>query len=239
MCSNGNVDDVRTYEMHRRGEQSWNVPLDLILRFGNKYPYLCRNTQSKATKHAVEYFRVSDLLDNFFRWKRVAAGAGEVVSRAITEDGRGRSGRGNDFVSGTGGGGGGAAASSSAVFATSSSTSSPTWLEKTHCRIECSQFGMLHRLDKDTSGSILVGTTPDAHAALVLDRNEKRWTKIYVALVHGQVPIEHWRGQITYPLKKKRLGKSGWFVTRCEHCWRKRLGRFVTLLGTLLEEAAR
>lgn len=96
-------------------------------------------------------------------------------------------------------------------------------LEYVPDKIETSQFGMVHRLDKDTTGSILVATSEAAFKELVRDRNDKRWTKIYVGLVHGWIPLEQWRGRITTPLKRRKLGDHGHFVTKCEDCWQHRL----------------
>lgn len=49
--------------------------------------------------------------------------------------------------------------------------------------------GIVHRLDKDTSGLMLVGKTPPACDALVKMIAERRVHRIYVALAHGE-----WRG---------------------------------------------
>jgi 23S rRNA pseudouridine1911/1915/1917 synthase len=45
--------------------------------------------------------------------------------------------------------------------------------------------GLVHRLDKDTSGLIVVARTPAAHAALARQWHERRVTKGYKALVVG------------------------------------------------------
>lgn len=57
-----------------------------------------------------------------------------------------------------------------------------------------------------------------------------------MALVHGHVPVQHWRGRITYPLKKKKIG-NGHFVTRCDDCWQKRLDHLRSVHGAELEDA--
>ncbi|MBT6831709.1 RluA family pseudouridine synthase [bacterium] len=46
--------------------------------------------------------------------------------------------------------------------------------------------GIVHRLDKPTSGILLVAKTPEAHAAL--QKNWKKVEKTYVAIVCGQPP---------------------------------------------------
>lgn len=45
--------------------------------------------------------------------------------------------------------------------------------------------GVVHRLDKDTSGLLVVARTRDALRALVRDFKQRRVNKVYVALVHG------------------------------------------------------
>ena len=47
--------------------------------------------------------------------------------------------------------------------------------------------GIVHRLDKDTSGAILVARTDEAHRKLVDDFRERRIEKAYVALLHGSI----------------------------------------------------
>jgi 23S rRNA pseudouridine1911/1915/1917 synthase len=45
--------------------------------------------------------------------------------------------------------------------------------------------GLVHRLDKDTSGLLLVAKTPEAHAALSAQFAQRQIEKRYLALVHG------------------------------------------------------
>jgi 23S rRNA pseudouridine1911/1915/1917 synthase len=45
----------------------------------------------------------------------------------------------------------------------------------------------VHRLDRDTSGCLLVATAPDAHAALVAQFREREVMKLYHAIVHGRI----------------------------------------------------
>jgi 23S rRNA pseudouridine1911/1915/1917 synthase len=47
--------------------------------------------------------------------------------------------------------------------------------------------GIVHRLDKDTSGAILVARTNEAHRKLVDDFRDRRIDKTYVALLHGNI----------------------------------------------------
>ncbi|MFX4261455.1 RluA family pseudouridine synthase [Pelotomaculum propionicicum] len=47
--------------------------------------------------------------------------------------------------------------------------------------------GIVHRLDKDTSGLIMVAKNDAAHASLAQQLKDRRITRIYLALVHGKV----------------------------------------------------
>lgn len=50
-----------------------------------------------------------------------------------------------------------------------------------------SRPGIVHRLDKDTSGLVLVARDDDAHAALTAALKERRVTRRYLALVRGTI----------------------------------------------------
>lgn len=58
--------------------------------------------------------------------------------------------------------------------------------------------GIVHRLDKDTSGLLVVAKTDAAQAALMRQFAEHTIEKEYVALVHGQAPAP--RGRIEAPV---------------------------------------
>jgi 23S rRNA pseudouridine1911/1915/1917 synthase len=58
--------------------------------------------------------------------------------------------------------------------------------------------GIVHRLDKDTSGLLLVAKTDAAQAALMRQFAEHAIEKEYVALVHGEAPAP--RGRIEAPV---------------------------------------
>lgn len=47
--------------------------------------------------------------------------------------------------------------------------------------------GIVHRLDKDTSGLIMVAKNDAAHVSLARQLKDRRITRIYLALVHGKV----------------------------------------------------
>jgi 23S rRNA pseudouridine1911/1915/1917 synthase len=71
--------------------------------------------------------------------------------------------------------------------------------------------GIVHRLDKDTSGIILVARTVEAHEALSRQFRERSIRKVYLALVHGQVreggSIDLPIGR--HPTERKRMSTVG------------------------------
>ena len=58
--------------------------------------------------------------------------------------------------------------------------------------------GIVHRIDKDTSGLLMVAKNDLAHESLVGQLMEKTVTRRYVALVHGEIP--HEKGMIDAPI---------------------------------------
>ena len=58
--------------------------------------------------------------------------------------------------------------------------------------------GIVHRLDRDTSGLIVVARNDRAQTALMAQLKARRVKKTYLALVHGAVPAE--RGRIEAPI---------------------------------------
>jgi 23S rRNA pseudouridine1911/1915/1917 synthase len=58
--------------------------------------------------------------------------------------------------------------------------------------------GIVHRLDKDTSGVIVVAKNDQAHQALTSQFKDRRVKKIYRALVNGCLPEES--GRVTAPI---------------------------------------
>ena len=60
--------------------------------------------------------------------------------------------------------------------------------------------GIVHRLDKDTSGAIVVARTDEAHRKLVADFQERRVQKTYVALLHGKIQGE--TGTVDLPVSR-------------------------------------
>lgn len=69
--------------------------------------------------------------------------------------------------------------------------------------------GLVHRLDKNTSGLIVVAKTPAAHRALSRSFMRKQVKKLYIALVEGI--IEQDAGTITAPIGRHAMQKQ-WSV---------------------------
>jgi 23S rRNA pseudouridine1911/1915/1917 synthase len=66
--------------------------------------------------------------------------------------------------------------------------------------------GIVHRLDKETSGLIIVAKNDAAHAALAAQFSSRRIRKTYVALVHGHV--EKQRGSITASIARDPVRRT-------------------------------
>jgi 23S rRNA pseudouridine1911/1915/1917 synthase len=73
-----------------------------------------------------------------------------------------------------------------------------------HCRENLSGIGgvarpgIVHRIDKDTSGLLMIAKNDQAHQSLVAQLQEHSVERIYVAVVHGVIPHEH--GTIAAPI---------------------------------------
>ena len=74
--------------------------------------------------------------------------------------------------------------------------------------------GIVHRLDRDTSGLIVVALTDAAHEKLVEDFRERRVEKIYVALLHGKLTGES--GTIELPIARDAKRRSRMTARRRE-----------------------
>lgn len=73
------------------------------------------------------------------------------------------------------------------------------------------QPGILTRLDKDTSGLVVMALTPDVHAAMQRDAAAGRVRKEYVAVVHGAPePVS---GRIALPLGRDLADRRRVIVT--------------------------
>jgi 23S rRNA pseudouridine1911/1915/1917 synthase len=71
--------------------------------------------------------------------------------------------------------------------------------------------GIVHRIDKDTSGILLIAKTNDAHRILSDDFKNKRIKRKYIALVHGV--IENNKGKIDAPIGRSKIDRKKMCVT--------------------------
>lgn len=72
--------------------------------------------------------------------------------------------------------------------------------------------GIVHRLDKGTSGLLVVAKTEGAHEDLANQFRAREVFKSYIALVHGQV--EHRRGEIDQPIARDPRNRTRMAIVR-------------------------
>ena len=89
--------------------------------------------------------------------------------------------------------------------------------------------GIVHRLDKSTSGVLLVAKTDEAHAQLAEQFRRRHVEKRYLALVHGRLPRA--QDTIRLPVARDR-------VRRTRMTTRRREGRAATTAYRVLQTAA-
>lgn len=73
---------------------------------------------------------------------------------------------------------------------------------------------IVHRLDRDTSGVIVLARDADAHRTLSMSFEAREVDKTYEALVAGHVASD--RGTVDLPLRKEALGSARQIVHRTE-----------------------
>ena len=66
--------------------------------------------------------------------------------------------------------------------------------------------GIVHRIDKDTSGLLMVAKNDFSHNSLVEQLMNKTTTRVYIALVYGV--IEEARGRINAPIGRDKLDRK-------------------------------
>lgn len=66
--------------------------------------------------------------------------------------------------------------------------------------------GIVHRIDKDTSGLLMVAKNDRAHIALAQQLKDKTSMRKYVALVHGEIP--HEKGTIDAPIGRSKTNRK-------------------------------
>jgi 23S rRNA pseudouridine1911/1915/1917 synthase len=71
--------------------------------------------------------------------------------------------------------------------------------------------GIVHRIDKDTSGLLMVAKNDMAHESLVDQLKAKTTTRIYKAIVHGVMPHDH--GTIDAPIGRDKSDRQKMTVT--------------------------
>jgi len=74
--------------------------------------------------------------------------------------------------------------------------------------------GIVHRLDKETSGAIVIARTDDAHRKLVEDFRDRLVQKTYVALLHGKIKGD--AGKIELPVARDLRRRSRMTARRRE-----------------------
>jgi len=75
--------------------------------------------------------------------------------------------------------------------------------------------GIVHRLDLDTSGTMVVAKTAAAHEALARQFKNRRVNKTYLALVHGQMESED--GVIDLPIGRHPVDRKKMSTTSRRH----------------------
>ncbi|MDI3540942.1 MAG: rRNA synthase [Thermosediminibacterales bacterium] len=71
--------------------------------------------------------------------------------------------------------------------------------------------GIVHRLDKDTSGLLLVAKNDEAHRKLAEQLKQRKITRKYIALVHGNIKING--GTIDAPIGRHHIRRQEMAVT--------------------------
>jgi len=71
--------------------------------------------------------------------------------------------------------------------------------------------GIVHRIDKDTSGLLMVAKNDLAHESLAHQLKEKTTERLYIALVHGEIP--HELGTIEAPIGRDKNDRQRMTVT--------------------------
>jgi 23S rRNA pseudouridine1911/1915/1917 synthase len=73
------------------------------------------------------------------------------------------------------------------------------------------RVGIVHRIDKDTSGVLLIAKTNQAHKTLSDDFKNKRIKRKYIALVYGV--INNNKGKISAPIGRSKIDRKKMCVT--------------------------
>ena len=85
---------------------------------------------------------------------------------------------------------------------------SDTLIQRVHAHFHCDRLHrdarprLCHRLDRETSGVLLIGKTPQSHAEFMRQFEARETEKEYLAIVHGTLEAEH--GTIDLPIGPSR-----------------------------------
>ncbi|HFU4122913.1 TPA: RluA family pseudouridine synthase [Streptococcus suis] len=71
--------------------------------------------------------------------------------------------------------------------------------------------GIVHRIDKDTSGLLMIAKNNEAHTKLAAELKEKKSLRKYLAIVHGNLPND--RGMIEAPIGRSEKDRKKQAVT--------------------------
>ncbi|WP_270211728.1 RluA family pseudouridine synthase [Streptococcus anginosus] len=71
--------------------------------------------------------------------------------------------------------------------------------------------GIVHRIDKDTSGLLMIAKNDDAHIKLAEELKDKKSLRMYWAIVHGNLPND--RGVIEAPIGRSEKDRKKQAVT--------------------------
>jgi 23S rRNA pseudouridine1911/1915/1917 synthase len=71
--------------------------------------------------------------------------------------------------------------------------------------------GIVHRIDKETSGLLMVAKTDEAHHSLAAQLKDKTTKRLYLAIVHGSLP--HDEGTINAPIGRADKDRKKMAVT--------------------------
>lgn len=85
-----------------------------------------------------------------------------------------------------------------------------SWYKDSGDALYAQRSGICHRLDKETSGCLIIAKTPVALNYYLKLFKERRMTKTYVALVHGRVDPDE--GEVILPLKRSLFDRERWQV---------------------------
>lgn len=86
------------------------------------------------------------------------------------------------------------------------------WIDSRYSmNIQIERSGIVHRLDKETSGCLIIAKTPLSFIELQRQFKNREVKKEYLALVHGRVEPEE--GTINVPLGRSRFDRQKFAVT--------------------------